>query len=113
MDIQRINSASTAAANQGRTEESQEARQARDAARAGQQAGAQGTSDAIDLQSAVRESPELTAARAAMRNLDTLDDARRAEIQSKIQNGYYSQPETIAKVADAMADALQSGKKSS
>ena len=108
MDISRINSSSAAAIQQARTEDSEEVRGREIAAE--KRSDRSKIGDALDVQSAAKEAPELTAARAALRQIDTLDDARREEIKAKIASGFYSQPDTIAKVADSMADALQSGK---
>lgn len=108
MAISSINPTSAGALHQARTDESDDVRGTR-------KASAQGASstqerDALDLQVRASETPELTAARAALKNGEGLDDTRRAEIQARIQSGYYSQPDVIGKVADAMAESLQSGK---
>ncbi|MFT5141859.1 MAG: anti-sigma28 factor (negative regulator of flagellin synthesis) [Rhodothermales bacterium] len=105
MDISRIHNASSTALQQARTEESNEAREARKQAPSKARV-AGGESDAIELQSKASESPIMMAARTALGQVDTLGDARRLEIREKIQNGFYSQPETIEKVAGAMANAL-------
>jgi hypothetical protein len=108
MSISSINSASSGAIHQARTDESEDVRGARRAQTEG--TAAAGERDALDIQAGASEAPELTAARAALKSTENLDDTRRSEILARIQSGYYSQPETIEKVAGAMADALQSGK---
>ncbi|NNE70617.1 MAG: hypothetical protein HKN29_09685 [Rhodothermales bacterium] len=110
MAISSINPTSAGALHQARTDESDDVRGTRKAASQG--ASSTKERDAVDLQARASETPELTAARAALKSSDGLDDTRRAEIEARIQSGYYSQPDVIEKVADAMAASLQSGKKS-
>ncbi|MFT4604002.1 MAG: hypothetical protein ACI9W4_000721 [Rhodothermales bacterium] len=108
MSISSINPAASGAIHQARTDESEDVLGTRRAQTEGTAAG--GERDALEIQAGASESSELTAARAALKASDNLDPARRSEIQARIQSGFYSQPDTIEKVAGAMADALQSSK---
>lgn len=111
MAISGIQPSSTSALHQTRADDADEVRQGREAAASQTGKVKAGEEDAVELQSRAAESPELGAARAALRQIDNLDDTRRAEILDKLQSGFYTKPETIAKVAEAMTDALQAGKK--
>jgi hypothetical protein len=104
MDISSIQSTAAQAAAYSRTKDSEEVQSGAPAPV--QKAKGDSNGDVASLKGAVQESPEMTAARASLRNIETLDDARRTEIQARLASGFYSKPETIEKVSAAMAEAL-------
>ncbi len=104
MDISSIQNTATQAAKFARTQDSDEVSSG--AHGAATKAAVSAQNDVASFHDAAQESIEMTAARVAMRNVDTLDDARRAEIQARLSTGFYTQPDVIESVSAAMAEAL-------